>query len=173
MTPPVATLAESLVRPRRTKVCLTVPMPMWASLAARKMPKPSISFTTQPAIPARNNCSAASAPFWPALWISLAATDSGNGSVGSSTITRRSTVTNMIPSRPPRIISADDTGSWRQKSPAPNCQPGSFRMTKAGIVKMAPAATDSPMEPTVLAKFSSRTLPLKTRRKAMPMTAAG
>ena len=46
-------------------------------------------------------------------------------------------------------------------------------MTKAGIVKIAPAATDSPIEPTVRAKFSSRTLPLNRRSTAMPMTAAG
>ena len=47
-------------------------------------------------------------------------------------------------------------------------------MTKAGIVKMAPAATDSPIEPTVRAKFSSRiVLPLNRRSTAMPMTAAG
>jgi len=38
---------------------------------------------------------------------------------------------------------------------------------------MAPAATDSPMEPTVRAKFSSRSDPLKIRSTAMPMTAAG
>jgi hypothetical protein len=32
-------------------------------------------------------------------------------------------------------------------------------MTKAGSVKIAPAATDSPMDPTVRAKFSSRMFP--------------
>ncbi len=47
------------------------------------------------------------------------------------------------------------------------------RMTNAGIVKIAPAATDSPMEPTVRAKFSSRSEPFMRRRTAMPMTAAG
>ena len=47
------------------------------------------------------------------------------------------------------------------------------RITKAGIVKTAPAATDSPMEPTVRAKFSSRSVPFIMRRTAMPMTAAG
>ncbi len=46
-------------------------------------------------------------------------------------------------------------------------------MTNAGIVKMAPAATDSPIEPTVRAKFSSRSDPLMIRRTAIPMTAAG
>ena len=34
-------------------------------------------------------------------------------------------------------------------------------MTKAGIVKMAPAATDSPIDPTVRAKFSSRSAALE------------
>jgi len=43
----------------------------------------------------------------------------------------------------------------------------------AGIVKMAPAATDSPMEPTVRVMFSSRMLPLNSFSRAMPMTAAG
>ena len=36
-------------------------------------------------------------------------------------------------------------------------------MTNAGMVKMAPAATASPMEPAVRAMFSSRTVPLKAR----------
>src|SRR5580700_645613 len=46
-------------------------------------------------------------------------------------------------------------------------------MTNAGSVKIAPAATDSPMEPAVRAMFSSRTVPLNPRSTAMPMTAAG
>ena len=46
-------------------------------------------------------------------------------------------------------------------------------MTNAGIVKVAPAATDSPMEPMVRAMFSSSRLPLTSLSKAMPMTAAG
>ena len=46
-------------------------------------------------------------------------------------------------------------------------------MRKAGIVKMAPAAIDSPIEPTVRAMFSSRMEPLKMRSTAMPMMAAG
>ena len=48
-----------------------------------------------------------------------------------------------------------------------------WRMTNAGIVKIAPAATDSPIEPTVRAKFSSSSEPLPMRSSAMPMTAAG
>ena len=46
-------------------------------------------------------------------------------------------------------------------------------MTKAGNVKMAPAATDSPMDPAVRAMFSSSTEPFQMRSTAMPMTAAG
>ena len=46
-------------------------------------------------------------------------------------------------------------------------------MTNAGIVKIAPAATDSPIEPTVREKFSSRMEPRKRRSTAMLMTAAG
>ena len=46
-------------------------------------------------------------------------------------------------------------------------------MTKAGIVNTAPAATDSPIEPTVRAMFSSSREPFISRSSAMPMTAAG
>ena len=46
-------------------------------------------------------------------------------------------------------------------------------MTNAGIVKIAPAATDSPIEPTVRVMFSSSSEPFMSRNTAMPMTAAG
>ena len=46
-------------------------------------------------------------------------------------------------------------------------------MTKAGMVNMAPAATDSPMEPTVRAMFSSSSEPFINRSNAIEMTAAG
>ena len=46
-------------------------------------------------------------------------------------------------------------------------------MTKAGSVKIAPAATDSPIDPTVRAKFSSSRLPPNILRTAMLITAAG
>ncbi len=46
-------------------------------------------------------------------------------------------------------------------------------MTNAGIVKTAPAATDSPMEPMVRAMFSSSKLPFINFSSAMPITAAG
>ncbi len=38
---------------------------------------------------------------------------------------------------------------------------------------MAPAATDSPIEPAVRQIFSSSTEPLNARNAAMPITAAG
>jgi hypothetical protein len=41
------------------------------------------------------------------------------------------------------------------------------------MVKTAPAATDSPMEPAVRARFSSSTDPLRSLSTAMLMTAAG
>jgi len=43
----------------------------------------------------------------------------------------------------------------------------------AGSVKIAPAAIDSPIEPTVLVKFSSRIEPFINLIKAIPITAAG
>ena len=140
--------------PSLTKLCFTAPTLMATSFAARKTPKPSSSLITAPTNMARNSCSAASDPFWPALWISDAATDSGNGSVWSSTITRLRIVTNMMPSVPPSIISAADSRYSSAMFARSNFQ--NFRMTKAGSVKMAPAATDSPIDPTVRAKFSSR-----------------
>jgi len=77
----------------------------------------------------------------------------------------------MIPSRPPRIISALASQYSLPRLPGSNFQ--ILRITNAGTVKIAPAATDSPIEPTVRAKFSSRMLPRKTRSTAMAMTAAG
>ena len=41
------------------------------------------------------------------------------------------------------------------------------------MVKIAPAATDSPIEPTVRAIFSSSSEPFISRSSAMPITAAG
>jgi hypothetical protein len=43
----------------------------------------------------------------------------------------------------------------------------------AGSVKIAPAATDSPIDPAVRAKFSSRMLPRPSRNTAMLITACG
>ena len=41
------------------------------------------------------------------------------------------------------------------------------------MVKTAPAATDSPIEPTVRAMFSSSSEPFMSRSSAIPITAAG
>ncbi len=46
-------------------------------------------------------------------------------------------------------------------------------MRNAGSVKIAPAATASPMDPAVRAMFSSSTDPFTVRSTAMPITAAG
>ena len=46
-------------------------------------------------------------------------------------------------------------------------------MTKAGIVKIAPAISDSPTDAVVRAMFSSRIVPLNGRRTAIATTAAG
>ena len=123
-----------------------------------------------PPIPiAWNSVLAASEPCWPALWISAAAFDSGNGNSGSSTITRLSSVTNRMPNTPPTSISALDC-QYASTVLNPVQVPA---ITNAGIVKIAPAATLSPIEPTVRAMFSSRIDPRSTLRTAMPMTAAG
>src|ERR1051325_12131478 len=117
----------------------------------------------------QNKYRAASAPRRPALGIAAAATDSGKGSAGSSTITRRTSDTNRTPSTPPTIINAVDfqyAGAVAKDSQEP-------AMRNAGSVKMAPAATDSPMEPAVRARFSSSTEAFQARSTAMPVTAAG
>ena len=46
-------------------------------------------------------------------------------------------------------------------------------MTKAGMVKIAPATNASPTEAAVRAMFSSRMLPLSSRSAAIATTAAG
>ena len=48
-----------------------------------------------------------------------------------------------------------------------------FAMRKAGIVKIAPAATDSPIDPAVRAMFSSSSDPFHARMAAIAITAAG
>ena len=77
----------------------------------------------------------------------------------------------MMPRVPPSIISAADIRYSSAMCARSNFQ--NLRMTNAGSVKIAPAATDSPIDPTVRAKFSSSMLPLNRRSTAMPMTAAG
>ena len=73
-----------------------------------------------------------------------------------------------MPSVPPINIRATDFQYWSRLSP------GQIpAITKAGMVNMAPAATDSPIEPTVRAMFSSSSEPFINRSSAMPITAAG
>ena len=48
-----------------------------------------------------------------------------------------------------------------------------LEMTKAGIVKIAPAARPSPIVPAVRAMFSSSKVPFQARRTAIAITAAG
>ena len=170
MDPPAAIVAESPFRPRRTKLSLSLPTAMVNWFEALKTPASPSTFTSAPTPMAPNSCMAASEPRWPALWISLAATDSGYGSERSSTMTRRRIVTNRTPRMPPTIMSEL---AVRYSARLKLLKLQICRMTKAGIVKIAPAATDSPMEPTVRAKFSSRSEPFIMRSTAMPMTAAG
>ena len=73
-----------------------------------------------------------------------------------------------MPRVPPISMSATAFQYWSPVNPGQ--RPA---MTNAGIVKTAPAATDSPIEPTVRAMFSSRSEPFINRSRAMPMTAAG
>ena len=77
-----------------------------------------------------------------------------------------------MPSVPPIIINATDfqySGDVKLGVRAGQRS----AMTKAGMVKIAPAATDSPIEPTVRAMFSSSSEPFISRSNAMPITAAG
>lgn len=48
-----------------------------------------------------------------------------------------------------------------------------LEITKAGMVKIAPAAKPSPMEPAVREMFSSSSDPFHARSTAMEITAAG
>ena len=105
--PPVATMGALALRPMRRPFSIagiftsTVRVYQNRLICERK-------YMTAPNPMLANRILAARAPCWPALWISDAATDSGNGSSGSSTITRRSSVTNRMPSVPPTAISATD-----------------------------------------------------------------
>src|SRR5207247_3070928 len=85
------------------------------------------------------------------------------------TNTRRTSETNSTPRTDPTSISAVD---FQYASLKPN--DGQEReIRKAGRVKMAPAATDSPMDPAVRAMFASGMVRRRTRRMAIEMTAAG
>jgi hypothetical protein len=82
---------------------------------------------------------------------------------------RRTSDTNKTPSTLPTSISAVD---FQYAVPGEKSS-HEREITNAGIVKIAPAATDSPIDPAVRAMFSSRIEPLKIRSTAMPITAAG
>ena len=133
------------------------------------MPNFPIKKTSPPTAMFQNRNFAACAPRCPALWISEAATDSGNGSSGSSTMPRRTSEINKTPSTLPTRINAD---VFQYASRNPN-EDQACEIRNAGIVKIAPAATPSPMEPLVRAMFSSSNDPFQVRSMAMPMTAAG
>ncbi len=84
-------------------------------------------------------------------------------------MTRRTNETKSTPRMLPTTINAVDfqyASFGAKEGQAPEIK-------NAGSVKMAPAATDSPMEPAVRAMFSSSTDPLNTRKTAIPTTAAG
>lgn len=61
----------------------------------------AINFTNAPNPMAPNKNLEPPVPLRPVLWISAAATDSGKGKSLSSTITRRRSATNIMPSTPP------------------------------------------------------------------------
>src|SRR5260221_12407905 len=112
---------------------------------------------------------AAAAPRWTALWISPLDTDAGNGNSGSWTMTLRTKDIKRTPRMLPTMISAVDFqyASWGRN------EGQAFAIRKAGIVKMAPAAIPSPIEPAVRAMFSSTSDPFHARNTAIAMTAAG
>src|SRR5689334_8377035 len=84
-------------------------------------------------------------------------------------MTRRTRETNSTPRMPPTVIRA-----VLFQYASLGLKDGQAReIRNAGIVKIAPAATDSPIEPAVRAIFSSRSDPFQARRTAMAMTAAG
>ena len=77
LTPPAGIAAESALSPSRTKLSFTFPTATLNVFDALKTPASPRSLITAPTPIAPKSCFAASAPRWPALWISLAATDSG------------------------------------------------------------------------------------------------
>ena len=107
VSPPVATIGALALRPMRKPFSMagifTITVRVYQNrlICERK-------YMTAPNPMLANRILAARAPCWPALWISEAATDSGKGSSGSSTITRRSRVTNRMPRVPPTAIKATD-----------------------------------------------------------------
>ena len=77
LTPPAGICVASAFRPSRTKPSFSLPTATGKVFEALNTPASPSSLITAPTPMAPNSCFAASAPRWPALWISLAATDSG------------------------------------------------------------------------------------------------
>jgi hypothetical protein len=75
--PPAEIVAASLLSPSLTTLSFSFPTASVNVLDALKTPPSPSSFTTAPTPIALKSRIAASAPRWPALWISAAATDSG------------------------------------------------------------------------------------------------
>ncbi len=134
--------------------------------ARTRRPEAFLISSMKPAVtPASTRYFPPVAPAWPALWISPAATDSGKGSPASSTSVRRRMITNRTPSTPPTsMMNAEIQKFTVSHTPA---------ITKAGMVKMAPATSASPTDAVVRAMFSSRIVPAIGRRTAIATTAAG
>ncbi|MBA7688189.1 hypothetical protein ES703_96668 [subsurface metagenome] len=130
------------------------------------MPISLVKNSIRPPKPIAQNMYEAPEPaFWPILTISAQATLSGKGRSVSSTKVRLTSMMRKTPKIPPTSISIEDfTKSNFVHTPV---------IRKAGIVNMAPAARASPTAPVVLAKFSSKIVPLNGRRTAIAITAAG
>ena len=76
---------------------------------------------------------------------------------------------NNTPRMLPTMIRAVD---FQYATPGSN-EGHALAIRNAGIVKIAPAATDSPIDPAVRAIFSSSSDPFHARMAAMAITAAG
>ena len=114
-----------------------------------------------------------SPPLSPARSTSAQAVPSGNGSTPcSSTIraVRRGTI-KRTPSRPPHTAIADIS----RKEGADTISLSAAHINRAGRVKMAPAASDSPADPMVCTILFSSILSLRSTKRISPMemTAAG
>ena len=82
---------------------------------------------------------------------------------------RRTSEMNSTPRTLPTIINAVDF----QYASAGRNEGHAFAIRNAGSVKIAPAATDSPIDPAVRAIFSSSSVPFHARIAAIAITAAG
>ena len=110
-------------------------------------------------------------PASPATCTSAHAVPSGYGSFPCSRLIRnaRSGIMNSTPRSPPKSATIVISTSEIATVGSVRCQ-----MKSAGIVKITPAASDSPAEPIVWTMFVSSTVPRPVSRKtATAMTAAG